>query len=146
MRTLPSQLAPLSPKGTFPSRGIETFGAQVTHVRASPDCAADPKRVSSTRCKGAHYSRKCPPLIASTHGGTAQKPVYFARNAPVAQLDRVLVSEAKGHRFDSCRARHTSCLCRKEFDSINGSRLEPFYWIGLSMGTLVIIQSWRMLS
>ena len=27
-------------------------------------------------------------------------------DAPVAQLDRVLVSEAKGHRFDSCRARH----------------------------------------
>jgi hypothetical protein len=26
--------------------------------------------------------------------------------APVAQLDRVLVSEAKGHRFDSCRAHH----------------------------------------
>ena len=26
-------------------------------------------------------------------------------HAPVAQLDRVLVSEAKGHRFDSCRAR-----------------------------------------
>jgi hypothetical protein len=25
--------------------------------------------------------------------------------APVAQLDRVLVSETKGHRFDSCRAR-----------------------------------------
>ena len=34
-----------------------------------------------------------------------QKPVYFARHAPVAQLDRVLVSETKGHRFDSCRAR-----------------------------------------
>src|SRR5438067_9546128 len=28
--------------------------------------------------------------------------------APVAQLDRVLVSEAKGHRFDSCRARHST--------------------------------------
>ena len=28
-------------------------------------------------------------------------------DAPVAQLDRVLVSEAKGHRFDSCRARHS---------------------------------------
>ena len=27
-------------------------------------------------------------------------------DAPVAQLDRVLVSEAKGHRFESCRARH----------------------------------------
>ena len=34
--------------------------------------------------------------------------------APVAQLDRVLVSEAKGHRFDSCRARHWTfsvCAC-----------------------------------
>lgn len=28
-------------------------------------------------------------------------------NAPVAQLDRVLVSEAKGHRFESCRAHHS---------------------------------------
>ena len=28
-------------------------------------------------------------------------------NAPVAQLDRVLVSETKGHRFESCRARHS---------------------------------------
>ena len=27
--------------------------------------------------------------------------------APVAQLDRVLVSETKGHRFESCRARHS---------------------------------------
>src|SRR5207244_10923408 len=27
--------------------------------------------------------------------------------APVAQLDRVLVSEAKGHRFESCRARQS---------------------------------------
>ena len=26
--------------------------------------------------------------------------------APVAQLDRVLASEAKGHRFESCRARY----------------------------------------
>src|SRR5690606_23050971 len=27
-------------------------------------------------------------------------------DAPVAQLDRVTVSEAVGHRFESCRARH----------------------------------------
>ncbi|SUZ61216.1 uncharacterized protein METZ01_LOCUS14070, partial [marine metagenome] len=27
--------------------------------------------------------------------------------APVAQLDRVLASEAKGRRFESCRARHS---------------------------------------
>ena len=28
------------------------------------------------------------------------------RDAPVAQLDRALASEAKGRRFDSCRAHH----------------------------------------
>jgi hypothetical protein len=28
------------------------------------------------------------------------------RKAPVAQLDRVLPSEGRGHRFESCRARH----------------------------------------
>ncbi len=28
--------------------------------------------------------------------------------APVAQLDRVLPSEGRGHRFESCRARHFS--------------------------------------
>ena len=27
-------------------------------------------------------------------------------HAPVAQLDRVLASEAKGHRFESCRVHH----------------------------------------
>lgn len=34
--------------------------------------------------------------------------LYCARsmNAPVAQMDRVLVSEAKGRGFDSRRARH----------------------------------------
>ena len=28
------------------------------------------------------------------------------RNAPVAQLDRALPSEGKGHTFESCRVRH----------------------------------------
>ena len=36
---------------------------------------------------------------------------YNSRFAPVAQLDRVLVSEAKGHRFESCRARQISAVC-----------------------------------
>ena len=35
--------------------------------------------------------------------------------APVAQLDRVLVSEAKGHRFDSCRARHYLAVAQSFF-------------------------------
>ena len=29
-----------------------------------------------------------------------------AADAPVAQLDRVLDSDSKGHRFESCRVRH----------------------------------------
>lgn len=33
--------------------------------------------------------------------------------APVAQLDRVLASEAKGQRFDSSRARHFSRFFQK---------------------------------
>ena len=32
--------------------------------------------------------------------------------APVAQLDRVSASEAEGHRFESCRARHLFVLFR----------------------------------
>jgi hypothetical protein len=34
--------------------------------------------------------------------------VSYQHSAPVAQLDRVLVSETKGHRFDSCRAHHSA--------------------------------------
>lgn len=30
----------------------------------------------------------------------------LAKHAPVAQLDRVLDSDSKGHRFESCRVRH----------------------------------------
>ncbi len=33
------------------------------------------------------------------------KPLNYAPQAPVAQLDRVLPSEGRGHRFESCRAR-----------------------------------------
>ncbi len=37
-----------------------------------------------------------------------------ALNAPVAQPDRVLASEAKGRWFDSSRARHISYLRNKK--------------------------------
>ncbi len=36
---------------------------------------------------------------------TRQSPIAFIQ-APVAQLDRALPSEGRGHRFDSCRVRH----------------------------------------
>jgi hypothetical protein len=35
---------------------------------------------------------------------------YINRNAPVAQLDRALPSEGKGHTFESCRVRHSTIL------------------------------------
>ena len=31
---------------------------------------------------------------------------YLEKLAPVAQLDRALPSEGRGHRFESCRVRH----------------------------------------
>jgi hypothetical protein len=35
-----------------------------------------------------------------------RRPAIRAGDAPVAQLDRALPSEGRGHRFESCRARH----------------------------------------
>jgi hypothetical protein len=40
------------------------------------------------------------------------------RNAPVAQLDRVLPSEGRGRRFESCRARHSHRPSRLRFARI----------------------------
>ena len=34
------------------------------------------------------------------------QPNDLERIAPVAQLDRALPSEGRGHRFESCRVRH----------------------------------------
>jgi hypothetical protein len=33
-------------------------------------------------------------------------PLFLKVEAPVAQLDRALPSEGKGHTFESCRVRH----------------------------------------
>ena len=40
------------------------------------------------------------------YGQTAKLRHLQSQYAPVAQLDRVLPSEGRGHRFESCRARH----------------------------------------
>src|SRR5437667_155720 len=74
-----------------------------------------PSRISVGEAQWPHGTRRahaCAPkkananynLVASADGLPKGPRVECAR-APVAQLDRVLVSEAKGHRFDSCRAR-----------------------------------------
>ena len=48
-------------------------------------------------------SAPLPPAMGSaTHGLPRGKP-----RAPVAQLDRALPSEGRGHRFESCRVRQT---------------------------------------
>ena len=43
------------------------------------------------------------------------KVVTKCIKAPVAQLDRALPSEGRGHRFESCRVHHSfqyfSCIC-----------------------------------
>lgn len=44
---------------------------------------------------------------------------YDGLSAPVAQLDRVLVSETKGRRFDPSRARQFSTLNQKYFLLVN---------------------------
>ena len=46
--------------------------------------------------------------------------------APVAQLDRVSVSETEGHRFDSCQARHFLCSIFLFF--ANPCFAEPTHW------------------
>jgi hypothetical protein len=50
------------------------------------------------------------PLVSGALGAHQSSPggqhARMPADAPVAQLDRVLPSEGKGHRFESCRARH----------------------------------------
>ena len=46
------------------------------------------------------------PYWTGVHGLRYDPPAHTS--APVAQLDRVSVSEAEGHRFDPCRVRHPS--------------------------------------
>lgn len=50
---------------------------------------------------------------------------FFIRNAPLAQLDRALVSGAKGQRFESSRAHHLSQNIQIEFsDREHGGKKE----------------------
>jgi hypothetical protein len=47
---------------------------------------------------------------AAAAGGVAvtARLSYENSHAPVAQLDRALPSEGRGHKFESCRARHST--------------------------------------
>ena len=57
--------------------------------------------------------------LLRTAGGASSTPLAADRHlrlsgradAPVAQLDRALPSEGRGHRFESCRVRHSLTRC-----------------------------------
>src|SRR5207302_2524544 len=59
-------------------------------------------------------------------------PIFVARGrptAPVAQLDRALPSEGRGHRFESCRARQS----RRGPFRTHGLRFIPETWVTLTV-------------
>src|SRR5207244_5623648 len=108
-----------SPIGTMNASTTTTmscFGLLIGDECATFCCMVDPapERVSWV---GVFATKSCRPSRASRQRGNEQPQHYTAGGrsfdgrgrmpirAPVAQLDRVLVSEAKGHRFDSCRER-----------------------------------------
>src|SRR5579862_3930832 len=49
------------------------------------------------------------------------RAIAGARDAPVAQLDRVLPSEGRGHRFESCRVRQFSLASEARLGKLSAS-------------------------
>ena len=48
----------------------------------------------------------------------AARPIgYITANAPVAQLDRALPSEGKGHTFESCRVRQLLFVLQRDMQT-----------------------------
>src|SRR5436309_4147130 len=94
---------------------ISCFGVLMKEVCSSLIALIAVLRAVSAKCgplhraakQSAHYNASAdePSGRCSEHRGR------IVTRAPVAQLDRVLVSEAKGHRFDSCRALHFGMVC-----------------------------------
>ena len=83
-----------------PSR--KTCDAIVLNCVPEPERAGEPVIIPCCQC--------APGVPSGPSIGARAK---MATLAPVAQLDRVLVSEAKGHRFDSCRARQIASALRR---------------------------------
>ena len=50
---------------------------------------------------------------------------YENSHAPVAQLDRALPSEGRGHKFESCRARHFGTELRARRPAVLRSKRRP---------------------
>ncbi len=84
---------------------------RITPAQSAPSWRGARNRLRSRRNGGrlgARGASRC--LVAFPRPGLPL-PTLNAndrRNAPVAQLDRALPSEGRGHRFESCRVRHSS--------------------------------------
>src|SRR3546814_3268994 len=110
----------------FSSRRRHTRCALVTGVQtcalpifAKALCALRPHAVLSPRFPGA-----VPP----------DEPARTFQRGPVAQLDRALPSEGRGHRFESCRVHHRSAqkpfsqhgfFCEVHFPAATRSPIAP---------------------
>src|SRR5690606_6621971 len=69
--------------------------------------AASGKIANHSSDKTPHPPRRPPqPSLTTRHGRKGNPRVSCRAYALVAQLDRVLPSEGRGHRFESCRVRH----------------------------------------
>jgi hypothetical protein len=80
--------------------------ARFSHLRAGCGPPQLPFAVSLQAATAGTIARAagCPDP-ANRLNGSAQ--------APVAQLDRALPSEGKGHTFESCRVRHLALICER---------------------------------
>ena len=65
--------------------------------RSTPSCSPAPLQAIARSEIRIHCSVSCDEIC---------RLGWLLQLAPVAQLDRALPSEGRGHRFDSCRVRH----------------------------------------
>jgi hypothetical protein len=93
--------------------------------RGLPDCSRellDDFRPAKSRSAGRQAIGGACPV---RHGCRPRRPLPMpsqsaksTRDAPVAQLDRALPSEGKGHTFESCRVRHLNRRCSSAFSRL----------------------------
>ena len=68
-----------------------------------------------SRCSAEPGPQHAPPLVTLAEPVADARPIgYITGNAPVAQLDRALPSEGKGHTFESCRVRQFSLFLQRD--------------------------------
>ena len=107
------------------------------HPRHTKPCAPDKIRTCDL-CRRSIAHHPYPSKISAV---AASRPLrYSGRNAPVAQLDRALPSEGRGHKFESCRVRQAPPNCdfpRSIFPACKGRQWESDDPVLLQNGLLI---------